>query len=66
MPARRWMFALLFLAGSAAHARVVNAQPRITSPKEAFGANFGDDYFLASYKQIASYWRTLERESPRV
>ncbi len=66
MPTRRWMFALLFLVGSAVHAGVVTAQPRITSPKDAFGANFGDDYFLANYKQIASYWRTLERESPRV
>lgn len=39
---------------------------RITSPKEAFGANFGDDYFLATYTQIATYWRTLERESNRI
>ncbi|MEO8000224.1 MAG: M14 metallopeptidase family protein, partial [Gemmatimonadaceae bacterium] len=26
----------------------------------------GDDYFLANYKQIADYWRKLEKESPRV
>lgn len=42
------------------------AQGRITTPKEAFGANFGDDYFLANYQQISTYWRTLEKESPRV
>jgi hypothetical protein len=38
----------------------------ITTPHEAFGANFGDDYFLATYRQISEYWRTLERESPRL
>ena len=42
------------------------AQTRITTPKEEFGANFGDDYFLANYKQIASYWRKLDRESDRI
>ena len=39
---------------------------RITTPREAFGASYGDDYFLATYRQISAYWRTLERESPRL
>ncbi|MEO7360279.1 MAG: M14 metallopeptidase family protein [Gemmatimonadaceae bacterium] len=38
----------------------------ITTPKEQFGSNFGDDYFLANYKQISDYWRKLEKESPRL
>jgi hypothetical protein len=42
------------------------AQGPVTTPKEAFGANYGDDYFLANYQQISSYWRTLEQQSPRV
>ncbi len=42
------------------------ASARLTTPKEALGANFGDDYFLANYAQIAAYWRTLERQSPRI
>ena len=42
------------------------AQRQITTPREEFGANFGDDYFLASYRQIAAYWRKLERESDRI
>src|SRR6478672_2574159 len=42
------------------------AQAHVTTPKEAFGANFGDDYFLASYRQIAAYWHTLDRESDRM
>ena len=44
----------------------VGAQTHITTPKEEFGANFGDDYFLASYKQLAAYWRKLARESNRI
>jgi len=46
---------LLFVPG------VVLAQGRITTPKEEFGSNFGDDYFLASYKQIAAYCRSSMR-----
>ena len=38
-------------------------QGRVTSPEEAFGHNFGDDYFLANYAQISSYWQKLARES---
>jgi hypothetical protein len=41
-------------------------QPRITAPKEAFGFNFGDDYQLATYQQLAAYWQTLDRESDRM
>ena len=37
-------------------------QDRITTPKEEFGANYGDDYFLASYKQIAAYWHKLDTQ----
>jgi hypothetical protein len=32
---------------------------------EEFGHNFGDDYFVANYKQIAAYQR-LDRESDRM
>ena len=44
----------------------IAAQTHITTPKEEFGANFGDDYFLANYKQIAAYWHKLDRESDRM
>src|SRR6187431_1616194 len=40
--------------------------PKITTPKEAFGFNFGDDYQLANYKQIEAYWKTLDKESDRM
>src|SRR5688572_18858370 len=47
-------------------ASVASAQQRITTPKEEFGKNFGDDYFLANYKQISAYWQKLARQSPRM
>jgi hypothetical protein len=39
---------------------------RITSPKDQFGHNFGDDYWLANYQQIAEYWKKLDSESDRM
>src|SRR4051812_8755955 len=42
------------------------AGPHITTPKEALGFNFGDDYQLADYKQIEAYWKTLDQESDRM
>ncbi|OYW00261.1 MAG: hypothetical protein B7X11_04650, partial [Acidobacteria bacterium 37-65-4] len=42
------------------------AAARITSPKEEFGHNFGDDYFLANYQQISAYWKKLATESNRI
>src|SRR6478752_8702802 len=38
----------------------------VTTPKKFFGFNMGDDYCLANYKQIAAYWKLLEKESDRV
>jgi hypothetical protein len=57
--------ALAFALLSGASARV-RAQTHITTPKEEFGANFGDDYFLANYKQISAYWRKLATQSNRI
>jgi len=56
-------FALALCLLSAA---TTGAQTRITTPKEEFGFNFGDDYFLANYRQIAAYWHKLDRESDRM
>jgi hypothetical protein len=36
-----------------------------TSPKEQFGHNLGDDYFLANYQQLTAYWKKLDKESDR-
>ncbi len=42
------------------------AQTRVTSPKEQFGYNIGDDYFLATYDQLTDYWHKLDAESDRM
>jgi hypothetical protein len=42
------------------------AAPKVTTPLQEFGHNFGDDYFLANYKQIAAYWQKLDKESDRM
>src|ERR1700722_13299537 len=39
---------------------------KITTPKEAIGFNVGDDYQLANYVQLTSYWQTLAKESDRM
>ena len=42
------------------------AQEHITSPKEFFGFNIGDDYKLATYTQFMDYWKKIDRESDRM
>ena len=58
--------ALLFAPASLAQAPRVAAPPHVTSPKEFFGFNMGDDYCLANYQQLARYWSKVEHESDRV
>ena len=60
-------FAILFaLASSSAPVVEQASRTKITTPKEAFGFSFGDDYQLANYKQIEAYWKTLDKESDRM
>ncbi len=42
------------------------APKAVTTPKEFFGFNIGDDYCLANYQQLKGYWEKLERESDRM
>jgi hypothetical protein len=56
--ALRAILALAFAAPLAAQ--------KITTPKEEFGSNFGDDYFLANYTRLSGYWQKLERQSDRI
>jgi hypothetical protein len=44
----------------------LHAQAAVTSPKQFFGFNIGDDYRLANYKQFTAYLTKLERESDRL
>src|SRR5262249_28095446 len=54
---------VLFLA-----AMLLPAQPtrRLTTPQEALGFRVGEDYHMASYTQMESYWKKLASESDRV
>src|SRR3954465_1979363 len=38
----------------------------ITTPKQQFGFNIGDDYQLATYDQFVDYWHKLDKESDRM
>jgi hypothetical protein len=51
----------LFLALGA-----LQAQAKVTSPKEQFGFNVGDDYQLVNYTQLLAYWKKLDAESDRM
>src|SRR5215468_8242242 len=64
---RRFSLALSFVIMCVANTSLA-AQPagRITTPKEHLGFNLGDDYCLANYQQLMSYWAKLEKESDRL
>jgi hypothetical protein len=52
--------ALVLAAAAAAGAQT------ITSPKQHFGFNIGDDYQLATYEQFQAYWQRIDKESARM
>jgi len=51
------------LAGHYDHNKIYK---HITTPKEFFGYDIGEDYFLANYTQLYNYWKKLDRESNRM
>jgi hypothetical protein len=48
------------------YALFAQTAPQITTPKEALGFNLGDDYHIANYTQLDSYWHKLAAESDRM
>jgi hypothetical protein len=52
----------LLLSAGALSAQI----PKITTPKQALGFNIGDDYHMASYSQLETYWKKLASESDRM
>src|SRR5580693_1690817 len=50
---------------AAAHASAQTA-PKVTAPKDALGFNLGDDYQMANYAQLETYWKKLAGESDRM
>ena len=57
---------LLVVSGSRWTSTQSQVAAVISSPKEQFGANVGDDYFLANYTQIEAYWKKLDGQSDRM
>jgi hypothetical protein len=56
---------LLLLAGWEARTLSQSAS-LVTAPQEQLGSRIGDDYFLATYSQLETYWQTVDRESDRM
>jgi hypothetical protein len=52
------------LVGAAPYAQTKRAAP-IATPKEQFGHDIGDDYFLVNYTQYVEYLRKVEKQSDR-
>lgn len=53
----------LILQPAAALARSAG---HVTTPREAYGFDIGDNYELANYTQLVSYWRALDQQSDRM
>ena len=69
MPVRRLRALPLVVALLTVAASVPAAQtkaPSVTTPKQHFGFNIGDDYQLATYTQFVEYWKKLDKDSDRM
>src|SRR5688572_15630288 len=55
-----------FAAALCVAATAAAQTPTITTPKQHFGFNIGDDYNLATYDQFQAYWHKIDKESPRM
>src|SRR5260221_13116425 len=61
------LIALIGAVGAAAPtAQNKAAAPKLTSPKEQFGHDVGDDYFLVNYTQYVEYLKKLDQQSDRM
>ncbi|HTC75320.1 MAG TPA: M14 metallopeptidase family protein, partial [Edaphobacter sp.] len=60
------LFILTLFAVLQALSQTAEPPRKITTPKQALGFNIGDDYYLANYVQLTSYWQTLAKESDRM
>jgi len=66
---RRWSYprwGVLLTALLLSSTGALEAQNRVTSPKEFFGHEIGADYVLPNYQQLTAYWKKLESESDRM
>jgi hypothetical protein len=42
------------------------SSPVVSSPKDVFGFNVGDDYQVVNYSQVETYWKKLATQSDRM
>jgi hypothetical protein len=63
---RRNQFIRLPLALMLCLITTASAQNKLTSPKDQFGFNIGDDYQLVNYTQYEAYIKKLDQESDRM
>jgi hypothetical protein len=63
-PSYRWTFILAAVLSAASLS--AQSAPQITTPKDALGFNLGDDYMVANYTQLETYWKKLATESDRM
>jgi len=57
---------LLSIAALGLVAAALASGQHITTPKQHFGFDIGDDYRMANYSQLETYWKKLAVESDRV
>jgi hypothetical protein len=62
---RSWRVAAVLLPLTIAMG-TAGAQGHVTTPKEFFGHNIGDDYYLPNYDQFMAYWHKIDGESDRM
>src|SRR6266566_8193321 len=60
------VIAIAVTIGVAAPHAQRSAAPKLTSLKEQFGHDIGDDYFLVNYTQYVEYLQKLDKESGRM
>ena len=65
MMIRKKLLTLVLLLASS-QAAIAQSTTSITSPKQEFGHDIGEDYFLANYQQLLKYWDKLDRQSNRM
>ena len=66
MKLRIFSLSLFLLAVLPSSGQTDGASRNITTPKQAFGFNIGDDYMLVNYTQATAYIKKLATESDRM
>jgi hypothetical protein len=63
---RHWSATVALAVAAATLPAAAQNAAHITTPREQFGFNLGDDYSVANYGQLEAYWKKLANESDRM